>query len=212
MTVKNRAPAERSEPSISTSRLDVFDCTSIFDFTEHAKTYLRLSGSDAPVSVPSFEYRAAFDVLKEWRHENGFDPADRTLAFASVDPESDGQSRFVTALIRMNILVEAIDFRHAAVTVPLVGDSDTTNRRYIRSVSANIAYVLGLLAAQRSPDAVIVTRSFEIFEPLRDFVERRGGKAAIAFFKRFIDGRYAAAGLFDADSPINSLIAVFMLV
>src|SRR5487761_1218521 len=198
----------RSAPTgADLTRLDIVDCASLFNFTELARSYLAISragGSEEPVNAPNFDYRAAFEILAKERERLHFSPAQQTLAVATIDPESDGQNRFVTALQRMNILVEAVDFRHATVTMPLGGDGDQSGRKYVTSVGANIAYVLGLLAQRGSPEVVIVTRCFELFDPLRDFVsERRGGKAAIAFFRRFLDPRFGIAGLFDADSPIK---------
>ena len=183
------------------SRLDIFDCSSTFEVVESIKQHLGLAPEVSPSAPPpSFDYRAGFEVLAQERQRLGFSVAENTLAVATVDLESEGQSRFVTALVRMGILVERVDFRRADVTLPLSADSD---RRHITSLAPNVAYVLGLLAGRASPEVVVVTRAFELLDPLTDFVERRGGKAAIAFFRRYLDGRFGAAGLFDSASSVK---------
>ncbi|HVC94732.1 MAG TPA: hypothetical protein VND64_13615 [Pirellulales bacterium] len=182
------------------TRADIFDGSGTYEVVEAVKHYLSLARpSTSPTVAPTFDYRAAFEVLAQERIRLKFGAVENTLAVATFDPESEGRSRFIDALARMGILVEAVDFRRADVTLPLVGDSD---RRHITSLAPNIAYALGLLAGRPSAEVVVVTRSFELLDPLNDFV-RRGGKAAIAFFRRFLDGRFGLAGLFDGESDVK---------
>jgi hypothetical protein len=185
------------------SRLDIFDCQSVFEVVDVIRQFKSIAGTDQPGPTPNFDYRACFEILQESRQHLGFTPSQNTLAVATVDPESEGQGRFITAISRLGVLVEPVDFRDASVTLPLMGDSDRTERRYVRSLAPNITYVLGLLASRPSPEVVVVTRTFELFGSLRDFVEKRGGKAAIAFFRRYLDARFGIAGLFEADSKVK---------
>ncbi len=182
------------------SRADILDCSGTYEVVEAVKQYLSLARPSSSATVsPTFDYRAAFEVLAQERTRLEFAAVENTLAVATFDPESEGRSRFISALARMGILVEAVDFRRADVTLPLVGDSE---RRHITSLAPNIAYALGLLAGRPSAEVVVVTRSFELLDPLNDFV-RRGGKAAIAFFRRFLDGRFGLAGFFDGGSAVK---------
>src|SRR5262249_26951770 len=193
-------PTDQANSRVSS--LDIFDCQSLFDFVGHLRQYAA-STAEAGQSVPppNFDYRACREVLQESRARLGWQPAQHGLAIVTVDPDSEGQDRFVTALERLQILVEPVDFRDAKVTLPLSKDSEGVDRS--SSLAPNIAYVLGLLAERPSPEVVVVTRAFELFPSMRDFAEQRNGRAAIAFFRRFLDFRYAHAGLFDADSKVN---------
>lgn len=90
------------------ARLDIIDCASLFNFTELARSYLsisRVGGSDEPATAPNFDYRAAFEVLAKERERLHFGVAQQTLAVATIDPESDGQNRFVAALQRLQQLM-----------------------------------------------------------------------------------------------------------
>ena len=195
-------PAASRPARAPVSRLDAIECASIYDVVESVKQYTGQLSDDSS-KAPNFDYRACKRILCSERQRLEFGPVEHTLAIATVDPESEGQGRFVGALGQMEILVEPVDFRHATVTAPLSEDGFRNEKKYVTSLSPNVAYVVGLLAGRRSPEVVIVTRAFELFDPLSDFVTTRGGKAAIAFFRRFLDPRWGLNGLFDADSPIR---------
>ena len=184
-------------------RLDIYDCQSTFEMVDLIRHYRSLGPVDQAGPPPNFDYRACSDVVGEGRRHLGFHPSQNALAMATIDPESEGQARFITAISRLGILVEPIDFRDASVTLSLIGDGDRSERKYVRTLAPNITYVVGLVASRKSPEIVVVTRAFELFRPLLDFVEKRGGKAAIAFFRRFLDPRFGVAGLFEADSPVK---------
>jgi hypothetical protein len=111
------------------------------------RKYKSISGADQSGPAPNFDYRACFEILQESRTSLGFQPCQNSLALATVDPESEGQDRFITA--------------------------------------------------------IIITRVFELFRALRDFVEKRRGKAAIGFFRRYLDPRFGIAGLFEAESKVK---------
>lgn len=202
----SRSPATQSDrlssSNSSPSRFDIFDCQSAFEVVDFIRQF-RSSATEQVGPAPNFDYRACFDVLREEREKLGFSPAQKSLAVATVDSESDSQARFLTAISKLFDYLEPIDFRDASITLPLGGDTDPSERRYVRSLAPNIMYVVGLLAGRQQPEVVIVTRAFELFGPLQDFVTKRNGKAAIAFFRRYLDRRFAQAGLFDADSPVR---------
>jgi hypothetical protein len=77
----------------------------------------------------SNRYRTSFEILQKARQKLGYEPAQNTLALVTLDFRSEGQARFRNALIRLNILVEAVDFRNATVTMPLGGDGEQKDRR-----------------------------------------------------------------------------------
>lgn len=193
-------PALRAQHSGTSepSRLDIFDCLSIFDTIENLPRFIA-DPSKLPQTA-NFDYRACQGVLGNARVQNKFQVAQGTIALATVDPSSEGQSRFIAALARLGILVEAVDFRNASVTTRLREDGE---RNFSATVGPEIAYVIGLLAGRPSPEVVVVSRVFEVFAPLMDFTTNRGGKAAIAFFKRFMDPRFGISGLFEQDFPIR---------
>jgi hypothetical protein len=132
------------------------------------------------------------DTLAEARRLLGWRAAEVTLAAASVDKLSEAQQRFLKALERLGIMVEAVPFRHAQHAVPLSGATNERQTGPGSSLAPQIAYALGLLADRTAPEVLLVSSDFGLFHPLLDFVRNRGGKAALAFFKRFLEPRWAA--------------------
>jgi len=198
-----KPPHARSESS-AVSRLNIYDCGSIFAVVESLKPPASVASLSADgARSPNFDYQASKAILEKARGDLQFGPAQSALAVATIDPDSDGQQRFVKALGHLDILVECVDFRHATVTAPLWSDGERQEQKYLTTLGPSIAYVLGLMAGRNSPEVVIVTRVFEVYEPLLDFVTVRGGKAAVAFFRRFLDPRWAINGLFDTDGPVK---------
>jgi hypothetical protein len=185
------------------SNMDGFDCQSTFQLVDWTRDYESKNAEDGGVARPaSFDYGEALRFLADAREKFGFGKAQKAIAFVTSDPASEPQARFFTALTKRGILVQPVDYRHAMPTLPIGTESDRTELR-LASVTNQISYLLGLLAGRENPEIVLVTRCFEIFGPLTDFVANRGGKAMIAFFRRFMDGRWAHNGLFDPDSPIK---------
>ncbi|MES2793798.1 MAG: hypothetical protein V4719_29555 [Planctomycetota bacterium] len=184
------------------SRLTIYDCQSTFQMVDRAREHAGGNSDDGEFSRSvSFDYGAAEQYLNEARVNVGLGSAELSIAIATSDPASEAQSRFFTALHKKGILVEQVDFRHATPTLPLGAEYDRSDHKQ-PSVATQISYALGILTARESPEVVIVTRCFEIYGPVLDFVSNRGGKAAIAFFRRSMDGRWAQNGLFDPDSPV----------
>ena len=205
-TSRNHSDPSAGQPQgVRATRLDIFCCPSIFDVVDAVRQLRSITGPETG-PPPNFSYRDCFELLRESRESLGFSPAENCLAFASVDPDSEGQDRFITAISRLDILVEPINFRDASVTLP-IREGDKSERHYVRTLAPDITLILGLLlgrAEERKskPSAIIVTRAFELFRALEFFVDR-GGEAAIAFFRRYMDPRFGLAGLFETSSKIR---------
>jgi hypothetical protein len=200
-----RKPTSSPTPEAEISRLDIDDCQSIFEVVDFIRQFRSTNQNDAVLPAPGFDYRACHEILNETRGKIGFLPSQNTLAVATIDPDSEGQARFISAISKLGILVEPVDFRDASVTLPLMGDLDRSEKRYVRTLAPNIAFAIGLVASRSSAEVVVVTRAFELYRPLVAMVqnEKRRGKAAIAFFRRFLDPRFGIAGLFEPDSPVK---------
>ncbi len=175
------------------SSLNIIDTLFLFDVLGWIKEVLGQQST--------FDYSESLAALEVGRRKHGFRPAEATLAVAAVDPLSEQQRRFTDALVRRKIIVQSVDYRHAYVSNPRAFLGDRPDRP-ISSVAAQLSYVIGLLAARKDPEVVVVSGAFELFKPLSDFVQVRGGKAAIAFFRQFLDPRWGSVGLFDASFPI----------
>jgi len=178
----------------SPSSLNIVDTLFLFSVSESTK---ESAGKHAPLA-----YAELLGVLNDARPPLGFRAADLTFAVAAVDPVSDSQKRFLEALTRLRINVEGVDFRHAYVSTPRAGGVDRSDHS-VSSLAPNLCYVLGLIAGRMKPEAVVVTGSFDVYWPLMDFVAKRGGRAALAFFRRFLDPRWSQVGLFEESSPIR---------
>ena len=177
------------------SSLNVVDTLFLFVVSEWIKDSL---GRPAPVN-----YAELVAVLDETRRGAGLRTAEATFAAAAVDPLSDSQKRFVDALARAKITVEPVDYRHAYVSSPRSALGERAEHP-VSTLSPHLCYVLGLLAGRPQPQTMVVTGSFDVYRPLIDFTTKeRGGKAALAFFKRFLDPRWLQVGLFEADFSIR---------
>jgi hypothetical protein len=180
----------------------VFDCQSVFQVIERLRERRIKASDDDDVSrTATFDYSAAAAFINDGCNTIGFQPPQKTLAFLTQDPTSELQSRFVTALQHRGILVEPVDFRQTTPTLPLSLEHEPHEAK-INTLAPQIAYTLGLKAVEHA-EFVIVSRCFEIFGPAMDFVTNRGGKIAVAFFRRFLDSRWGINGLFDPESPIK---------
>ncbi len=177
----------------------LYECQSTFQLIDRLRDLV----SNKTGKPPSFDYRVATEFLDTARLELGFTPTLREIAFATYDQESDAQARFFTALGHRGILVEPIDFRLATPTLPIGADFDKPEHRFV-TVIPQLVYAIGLLAGREAAaEVVVVTRCFDVYGPLLDLVKNRNGKAAVAFFRRYLDGRWASHGLFDAGFPIK---------
>jgi hypothetical protein len=134
------------------------------------------------------------------------------LAIVSVDPKSDNQGRFTTALERIGYTIDRIDFRQAFVSMPPGRHPGDEGERSIISVAPRITYLAGLLS--RTPDAqlVVVSHSFEILPALQDLARRANkGGVGVAYFSSLIDFRFRTAGLLDPKPTLQRGVQFFDL-
>jgi hypothetical protein len=185
-----RAPSRRKPAS-----LNVVDTLSIFGAVEALK-----DSREKPVV---FSYRELLTLTEQTRKQFGLRPADATVAAVALDPSSEPQRRFVDAISNMGISVEEVDYRDSYVSLP--GGYVERQERPVSSLSPSLAYLIGLVAERSDkPQVVVVSGSFDLYGPLLDFVNTRGGDAVLCFFKSFLDKRWThRAGVLNSDSPIR---------
>lgn len=189
----------------SPASLTLVDTNSAFLITEWVRTQ---TGSTPAERPPTFSYGDLLTVLAEFRRGAAMRPVDVSLAFVSLDPANRSQQKFPDALERFGYVVERLDFRHNFISAVSPTEGEKHERQGVASLGPNIAYTLGLMAGQAGgstvkPEVVLVSGGFEAYNPLLHFVRRTGGKAALCFFRRFIDPRWLANGILDPDSPIQ---------
>lgn len=174
-TVSNSDVTSNSLPS----RVIIFDCNSIFQVIDYLKKQCNNSAS------VKFNYDICVKYFAESCFDYNLSIPQLSVAFAIVDPGSEGQLRFVDALIKSGIVVHKVDIKNAIGTLP-VGVSCNSHS----SILHEITYYIGLLAARPNPEVIVVSRYYELYSVLFDFVINRGGRAAIAYPFKFLDGRW----------------------
>jgi hypothetical protein len=140
-----------------------------------------------PVTVA---YRELCSLLATFRRNHGFRNADATIAVVSQNPDNSGQARFVDALDKLEISVVPISFWNAYVSVP--GQAERAEVG-IQTAASTLAYLLGLLGGRVNPEVVLVTSIFDLYHPLLDFTDTRGGRVILSFFRRNLDMRWGQA-------------------
>lgn len=161
------------------SRVIIFDCNSIFQVVDYLKKQCNNSASI------KFNYDICVKYLVESCFDYNLSTPQLSVAFAIVDPDSEGQIRFVDALVKNGIVVHKVDVKDAICTLP-IGVSCNS----YPSILHEITYYIGLLAARPNPEVIIVSRFYELCSVLSDFVINRGGRAVIAYPFRFLDSRW----------------------
>ncbi|MBU0718668.1 MAG: hypothetical protein KJ749_10505 [Planctomycetes bacterium] len=169
------------------------DTTSVFSFQQYLKKH------DYPVQG-NINYGALLESLHRNFPNGGFNPM---LAFVAINPEHEGQQKFCAYLRNQQFIVDETDFRDAFV----IPDKESPYQR----LSTRIAYLAGMLAQkydQRGgkrtlPHLVVVTDAFDVYYPLLDYIQNRGGAVTVAFFRRGLEDRWQRAGLFDEDSDVQ---------
>lgn len=189
------------------------DATTLFDFHQTLK-------QQNPSAQSNIDYRALLDGLNQLiapdtgvgrmignrdgsGHGDGSGRGDgscfeRMIAFASINREHEGQQKFCAFLRSIGFTVDETDYRDAFI------NPDRSAQQYQR-LSTRIAYLAGLLVQKgrnHQPHLVVVTDAFDVYYPLVDYVQRRGGQATIAFFRSGMEERWSRVGLFDNDSPV----------
>jgi hypothetical protein len=162
------------------------DTASIFSFRQS------LEGRDFPLQS-NINYAALLDALHLKFPDQEFDPK---LAFVAIDPENEGQKKFINFLQhqKMGFMVEPCDYRDAFIL--------PDRASHYQRLSTRVTYVAGMLARQH-PHLVVVTDAFDVYYPLLDYVEVRSGEVSLAFFRSGLESRWHRTGIFDRDSKIG---------
>lgn len=138
------------------------------------------------------DYSALLDALQPMFLDKVFEPR---LAFVAVNFDNPAQKKFVSYLEHhLSFVVDQTDFRDAFI----LPDRKSGYQR----LSTRIAYVAGMLSA-RKPELVVVSDAFDVYYPLLDIVQNRGGRVTLAFFRSALEPRWERVGLFTNDSPIK---------
>jgi hypothetical protein len=162
---------------------------------------------------------------RSWRQgkKSGFD---QNVIMVSTDPNSEAQSRFLSALERIGFDVDRMNFREIFVSLPpgrvpptgaerVAGD----RTRGLVSMAPRITYLAGLLSRYKDSQLLVVSHAYELFTPLHDFASRvsaGGGHVGLAYFGTLLDHRYRQTGMiekgnadgvefFDLDPHISKL-------
>lgn len=162
----------------------------------------RAVGDTAKDARPT-NFQALGEVLRERSTVLGIPEPDVIYAPIALDPRSESQGRFVAALRAMGITPDPVDYRHAFVSQP-GGIYGERPERSPSSLAPWMIHAVGLMSRHPAPVVIMVGGGFEPHAPLIDFVTNRGGKAFIAFFRRYLDPRWSQfTTLIDGDYPIG---------
>ena len=171
----------------------LIDSTSVFAFQQYLKQHdYQVQGN--------INYGALMDAIR--RKFNG-EPFEPMFAFVAINPEHEGQQKFVAYLRGQGFTVDETDFRDAFV----VPNKESSYQR----LSSKITYLAGMLTTKydsrgkprKPPHLVVVTDAFDVYYPLLDYAQNRDGQVTISFFRRGMEDRWQRAGLFDDDSAIR---------
>ena len=161
------------------------DTTSIFAIQQYLKEH------DFPVQGNP-NYAGLVAALESEFPDENFEPK---ISFLAVDFQNENQKKFSGFMQnQLGFIVDATDYRDAFI----MPDRSSPYQR----LSTRITYLAGLFASKRL-HLVVVSDAFEIYYPLLDIVQNRGGKVSLAFFRSGMEPRFQRAGLFSADSPIQ---------
>jgi len=187
------------------TNIDVVDTHSLFSVVSWAR---RARVSSAPERQITFNYRALIDVLREVRRESGLDEADAHFAGVNIDPEKVDQAKYVQALEHLGYTVERINYRHVYVEPPTTPATLRGKGSMLQSMAPYFAFMLGLKTGQAyeaelEPQFVVVSGAFEIYPGLKHVVELTKARPVIAYFRQFLDRRWATVGLFEPNPSIE---------
>lgn len=130
------------------------------------------------------------------RAELGMRRGSKSIVSVALDPGSEPQQRFSGALRAAGFEVDAVDFRDAAVS-PRPGGASFGNS-VPTTLSSRIAYGLGAQLRHRAPcDVLVVTHDYQTSLAMLDLAGRlQGSRVVLAFWKDFVDPRWAYSGIF----------------
>lgn len=143
----------------------------------------------------AFDYSALLEELAGIREKEGYRKSDGAFGPAAVDLMSERQFKFTDALQHRGIAVERIDYRQTYVSRPVEKDVIYDEQSPL-SVGPVLAFLLGRLAERgkagsSKPEVLVVTGSFDVYHPLRQFVDICDGRAGIVYFKQLLDPRWS---------------------
>jgi len=188
---------EDREPSAPRATLAIYDFSALHFLQMQAS---KLAGEPCSTRIPELN-----EVIADGAASIGFGAPTLTYAPAAVDTRNDGQSRFVTAVQRQGIAVDPIDYRHAFVSNP-GGAYGERPEKPATSLAPWITYAIGLMARSEGSSVIMVSGSFEPYAALLDLVRNRGGRACVAFVRRYLDARYSQfTDLLSGDGPVRWL-------
>jgi hypothetical protein len=165
------------------------DAASIYAFAQTQR-------ANEPAALANPNYAGLTDALQHLLPSVKFH---LKLAFLGIDPENEGQKRFVSYLrTKEHFTVDACDYRDSYV-LPDRG-SGVPYQRF----SSKISYLAGMVA-HRAAHLVVCSDAFDLYYPLLDYVQVRGGKASLVFFRTGMEPRWHRVGLLKEDSPIQFL-------
>lgn len=146
--------------------LNIVDCLSLFGATETLKRRHHCK---------NLNYEELRYVLQEIREDNGWGDAE-DLACVSIDPLSEGQVRFRSALSEIGYSLDENHFQHTKI-------SDSP----LYSLSGRINFLLGALSKYEC-EVIVVTHMFEVVDSLR--ILSHDNRVAVAYFGDLLDYRY----------------------
>jgi hypothetical protein len=138
------------------------DTTSVFAFQQSLKHKFPVQGNP--------NYAALIGTLEAEFPNESLEPR---IGLLALDPQNENQKKFSDFMHdKLHFIVDATDFRDAFIL---------PDHPYQR-LSTRITYLAGLFASKR-PSLIVVSDAFEIYYPLLDIVQARGGNVTVAFFR-----------------------------
>jgi hypothetical protein len=168
----------------------VIDASSLFDAGEVIAARF---GRDK-ISVGYAKLRETLDDL---RKERGWCPSSLNSILLSVDPQSQGQQRFLSMLVNAEYEPHIVHFRDNFVSVPpgrsaeefFKRDESANRTKTIASLASRIAYIAGLMAHRLDSQILVVSHSYEICGPLADLSRRMKKRAEESESRKMKEGR-----------------------
>jgi len=176
--------------------VDFFDGVRLFD----ASNALLGFGGKGP------KYEGILEACLAARRENAMSRADQIQFITGSDPANDGQKTWRDHVCRLDTRIVSVDapFWETGITLPPVRPDEERPYRIVYSISATIAYQLGVLSARTSPSVVLATNCFELAVPVLDFISRANAAVILAFFRSQLDPRWEKNGyILRQNSPIK---------
>ena len=180
-----------SKSDSSHDDITLADGASLFDACESIAARLDLSRV-------TLNYAKLKERLDSIRREAKWPPATLTAILLSVDPQSEGQSRFQSMLRHAGFDPDIVHFRDAFVSLPPGRSPSEMTMKSTVSLAARLSYIAGLMAGHPLAHFMVVSHSYELHAPLLDLAGRLPkGKVGLAYFGSLLDYRWRSSGIFD---------------